>query len=301
MLHDVVCFPCFLCVNWRLRLTSMSFIAIIESMGRTSRTIHASSTEYFENNGALEAWSCLTGWVHTLRRSVNAGVDLEMPGPTRWRGNKLLKAVNDGLVSESVVDSSARRVLELASALDRFEHPEEPPESEAVNPNRDAFICNTAAEGMVILKNEGSALPLSPNASVAVIGHLAKVVSLGGGGSAKINSLHGVTPLDGLQNLGIRRTFEPGVPVFGAVPHAEPSIVSRTGDFKQPGEEARPVKLEWFNGSKIGQKSGLYGDDAKCRIYDQRSLATASGRGLLHKNDVRNHPTDHGQSHTFCY
>ena len=197
----------------------------------------------------------MSDWMGTYSTAegINAGVDLEMPGPTRWRGNKLLKAMSDGLVSESVVESSARRVLELASALNRFEHPEEPPESEAVNPDRDAFICNTAAEGMVLLKNEGSVLPLSPNANVAIIGHLAKVVSLGGGGSAKVNSLHGVTPLDGLQHLGIGHTFEPGVPVFGAVPHAEPSIVSRTRGFKRPGEEARPVKLEWFNGSRIDQ------------------------------------------------
>jgi beta-glucosidase-like glycosyl hydrolase len=85
--------------------------------------------------------------------------------------------MNDGLVSESVVGSSARRVLKLARALNRFQHPEESPESEAVNPDRDVFICNAVAEGMVVLKNEGSALPLSLNANVAIIGHLAKVAS----------------------------------------------------------------------------------------------------------------------------
>lgn len=197
----------------------------------------------------------MSDWMGTYSTAegVNAGVDLEMPGPTKWRGQKLLKAIKDGLVSESTIDSSSRRVLELVRALNRFEHPEEPPESEAVNPERDVFICNAAAEGMVLLKNEGSILPLPANANVAVIGHLARVVSLGGGGSAKVNPLHAVTPLDGLQQLGIRHTFEPGVPVFGAVPHAEPSIVSKTGGLKSPGEEPRPVRLEWFNGSRIGQ------------------------------------------------
>jgi beta-glucosidase len=197
----------------------------------------------------------MSDWMGTYSTSegVNAGVDLEMPGPSRWRGEKLLQALKLGQVSEGTIDCSARRVLKLLKALNRYGCPDEAPEYEAVNQERDEFIAHAAAEGVVLLKNEGSVLPLPANAKVAVIGHLARVTSLGGGGSAKVNSLRAVTPLDGLDRLGVHHTFEPGVPVFGAVPHAEPIIVSQSGSSTSPGKETKPVKLEWFNGSKIGQ------------------------------------------------
>lgn len=196
----------------------------------------------------------MSDWMGTYStaESVNAGVDLEMPGPTKWRGQKLLKAIKEDRVLESTVNSSARRVLELLRKLNRFENPEEPPESEATNIERDTFICNAAAEGMVLLKNDRSVLPLPPNAKIAVIGHLAKVASLGGGGSARVDALHTVTPLKAFEDLQMMHTFEPGVPVFGALPHADPSIVSVSGRSNPPGQENRPVKLEWYNGSKIG-------------------------------------------------
>jgi beta-glucosidase len=110
-----------------------------------------------------------------------------------------------------------------------------------------------AAEGVVLLKNEDNVLPILPEQTISIIGHLANVASLGGGGSAKVNSLRGVTPLEGFQRLGTQYRFHPGVPVFGAVPHADPSIVSKTHEPRSPTTEERPIKLEWFNGSQIGQ------------------------------------------------
>jgi beta-glucosidase len=42
--------------------------------------------------------------------------------------------------------------------------------------------------------------------------------------------------------------FEPGVPVFGAVPLPPTKLISRTGAAKDP----LPVRIEWFDGSKVG-------------------------------------------------
>src|ERR1700694_5644005 len=44
--------------------------------------------------------------------SVNAGLDLEMPSP-RWRGQKLLEAVERGEVAEATIDSSVPRLLKF--------------------------------------------------------------------------------------------------------------------------------------------------------------------------------------------
>lgn len=197
----------------------------------------------------------ISDWMGTYStaEAINAGLDLEMPGPTKWRGQKLLQAIQDNLVSEDTVNNSVRRILALAQELGRFQSPGEPPERAIENVGRDNFIRDSAAEGMVLLKNEHHVLPIRQDADVVVIGYLAKVVSLGGGGSARVDSLHAVTPLEGLDALGVRYTYEPGVPVFGALPHAAVDIVSATESCKVAEEEGRAIVLEWFNGPVIGQ------------------------------------------------
>ena len=207
----------------------------------------------------------MSDWMGTYStaEAINAGLDLEMPGPANMRGKKLLLAVQQGLVAEKTIDQSAQRVLNLAKALGRFESPRnEHPERAVENVHRDTFIRDAAAEGMVLLKNDHQTLPLPKNTSVAVIGHFATVASLGGGGSARVDSIHAVTPLEGLGQLGVNCMFSPGIPVFGALHHAEPSTVSETGKYTLVDDAAnhttpsitRPVKLEWFNGEVIGPK-----------------------------------------------
>ncbi|KAK1962304.1 hypothetical protein LY78DRAFT_695570 [Colletotrichum sublineola] len=94
-----------------------------------------------------------------------------MLGPTRWHGQKLLDALASGDVPGCVLDNSARRVVDLARKTGRFEDPVERPEYLEEDPDRLEFIAALAADGMVLLKNEGDVLPLSLTASVAVIGH----------------------------------------------------------------------------------------------------------------------------------
>src|SRR6185369_9532536 len=53
------------------------------------------------------------GAVHSTAPAANAGLDLEMPGPPRWFGEKLEKAVGDGQVPEHQIDEAARRMLRL--------------------------------------------------------------------------------------------------------------------------------------------------------------------------------------------
>ena len=188
--------------------------------------------------------------VYSTADGINAGVDVEMPGPTDWRADKLVKAVENGLVSTATIDESALRVLKLAKRLGRFEDPEEPPEQEAENEERDTFIRKAGAEGMVLLKNENDVLPLSKDFSVALIGHHATHASLGGGGSARVDAIRAVSPAEGFKAAGYNTTVAPGVPVYGALPHADASIIFDTATKQQC---AQPVQIEWFNGHKVGE------------------------------------------------
>ncbi|KAL2783948.1 glycoside hydrolase superfamily [Aspergillus keveii] len=188
--------------------------------------------------------------VYSTAESVNAGVDVDLPGPTKWRGDKLFQAITDGAVSEETVNNSARRVLEIAQRLGRFENPEEAPEVALQNPDRDQFIREAGAQGMVLLKNENDILPLREKATVALVGHQASNAALGGGGSARVDSLRAVSPIEGLREAGFDVIEAPGVPVFGALPHANTSIIYAPGTQTQSSE---PVSIEWFNGHTIGQ------------------------------------------------
>lgn len=184
----------------------------------------------------------ISDWMGTYStaKSLNAGMDLEMPGPTRWRGKKLIAEIESGNVSMEVLDKSVGRVIDLAKKTGRFDDPVEKPERSVEDPARIEYITAVAADGMVLLKNDNNVLPLSEHDSVAVIGHFASQPSIGGGGSAKVLAQHIVSPLQGLKSRGVTCRFASGVPVFGALPHAVPDSISE-------------VQLRWFNGSVVGE------------------------------------------------
>ncbi|KAG8625687.1 hypothetical protein KVT40_006088 [Elsinoe batatas] len=180
---------------------------------------------------------------------INAGVDLEMPGPPKWRGTALFDAVRNGQVKQSIIDENARRVIDMAKFLGKFDHPDEPPVRAVDDAERDEFIATAGAEGMVLLKNTNGILPINKKSQVAIIGHHATHVSLGGGGSARVDALHAVSPIEGMQKAGFDVQASPGIPVFGALPHAEPSMVTDP----EGKTSTTPVKVEWFNSAMIGE------------------------------------------------
>ncbi len=128
------------------------------------------------------------------------GLDLEMPGPTRWRGERLIAAVEGGQVSMASIDESVRRMLRTIARTGAFENPEIRPEQAIDRPEHRALIRRAAAEGMVLLKNEGGILPLNRAnlSSIAMIGPNAKTAQIMGGGSAQVNAHYAVSPYDGI-------------------------------------------------------------------------------------------------------
>ena len=101
---------------------------------------------------------------HSTAPAALAGLDLEMPGPPAWLGPSLAAAVRDGSVEESVVDDKVRRLLRLmgrVGLLDGTTTTEPVAEHEDDDPGRRAVARAIAAEGTVLLVNNGL-LPLSP-------------------------------------------------------------------------------------------------------------------------------------------
>ena len=130
--------------------------------------------------------------------AIKGGLDLEMPGPGRWRRQKLSDAVKSGAVEAGDIRDAARHVLELIERVGGFGAAG--PEAERAEDlaTTRALIRRAGAEGAVLLKNEG-ALPLSSPGRIAVIGPNAATARIMGGGSAQLNPHYRVAPLEALK------------------------------------------------------------------------------------------------------
>jgi len=189
--------------------------------------------------------------VKSTAASVNAGLDLEMPGPPMWRGEKLLQAVEHGEVKEATIDASVRRLLQLMVKAGIFEHPEEAPEQAIDRPEHRALIREAAAEGIVLLKNEQRVLPLQSDhlTSIAVIGPNAKVAQIMGGGSAQVNAHYAVTPFDGIvaragKRISVR--YELGCTNHKLLPLLDTSLLRAGTQGVEHG-----YTVEYFNGDDL--------------------------------------------------
>jgi beta-glucosidase len=130
--------------------------------------------------------------------AMKAGVDVEMPVPV-FRGERLVKAVAAGEVSQEVIDASVSRLLELRNRTQTAQS-EGPERSEIIQKTND-IARQLAQEGIVLLKNDKQTLPLpaSTGLRIGVVGEYAKKAVFTGGGSASCNPQYRQVPLDLLQ------------------------------------------------------------------------------------------------------
>jgi beta-glucosidase len=134
---------------------------------------------------------------HSTAPTVNAGLDLEMPGPARDRGQKLVDAVNAGEVSLETLDKRVLAMLRLMERVGSIDDNRPFVERADDRPEHRALIRRAGAAAAVLLRNDG-VLPLSGNGKIAIIGPNAKTAQIMGGGSAQLNSHYRVSPWQGL-------------------------------------------------------------------------------------------------------
>ena len=145
-------------------------------------------TEWGFGGMIVTDWGAMNDRIEGFR----AGCDLNMPGGSDYMEKEVLQAIKDGTLPESCVDDSARRVLELVfRAAETLKAP-----ASCDYKAHHALAKRAAAEGAVLLKNEGGILPLQQGAKIAVIGAMAKNLRYQGAGSSHINPTGLSQPLD---------------------------------------------------------------------------------------------------------
>ena len=157
--------------------------------------------------------------LNSMKEGLEAGCDLEMPGPSRHRGQALIDAVESGEVDRDAVRRSARAVLALMAKVGAFTDGEPGPELTRDEPEDRALVRRAGAAGMVLLKNDGQALPIAGVKRVAIIGPNSVKGENRGGGSAHVNPTHVVHPLEALK---------PRLEALGAeVAHATGGLINK--------------------------------------------------------------------------
>jgi beta-glucosidase-like glycosyl hydrolase len=175
--------------------------------------VHDNENSYLLTQTAKQDWGfdgfVVTDWdgARSTVQAANAELDLTMPSPGNF-GQPLADAVRAGKVSMAVLNDKVARLLTEEFAYGLFDHPAGSPGAVATAPAHVQTAREIAAEGTVLLKNQGSLLPLNPSATptVAVIGEAAKAAPVtGGGGSSHVpaDSASVVSIVDGIaQRLG---------------------------------------------------------------------------------------------------
>ncbi|KAH7921492.1 glycoside hydrolase family 3 protein [Leucogyrophana mollusca] len=171
--------------------------------------------------------------------SINAGLDLEMPGPPRWRTAFLIQhCLSSQKLKMPVIDERAGNMLEFVKKMAQIN-----PDivfGDGIERSRDSpeirkFCRKLAADGMVLLKNTGNFLPISPRKvkTVAVIGPNAKGTVISGGGSAALKPTYVVTPWNGLLEnapAGLDIKYEVGCYAHKYLPTLENYLTTPEGE-----------------------------------------------------------------------
>ncbi|MBN1874367.1 MAG: glycoside hydrolase family 3 C-terminal domain-containing protein, partial [Anaerolineae bacterium] len=129
----------------------------------------------FDALGELIHHGVAANFKEAALRAILAGEDIDMMGYAFYQ--HLAALIREGQVPEALIDEAVRRILRLKVALGIFEHPytDETLASQVIlREDSRTLALEVAQKSIVLLKNEGGVLPLSPAfKKVALIGPLA--------------------------------------------------------------------------------------------------------------------------------
>ncbi|MBS0654335.1 MAG: glycoside hydrolase family 3 C-terminal domain-containing protein [Verrucomicrobia bacterium] len=164
--------------------------------------------EWLISEIAKKEWQ-FQGFVMSDWNSVNdglaaahAGLDIEMPFAMYMNRPTLLKALQEGKITIQTIDDKIRRILNTADRFGFFDRPQKDYGISQLNSEGQKVALEIAQNGIVLLKNDNSFLPLSQAnvKNIAVIGPKAAQIIPQGGGSSKVTPICQGSFLKGIQD-----------------------------------------------------------------------------------------------------
>jgi beta-glucosidase len=182
-------------------------VACVMSAYNQVNGAYSSENQHLLTNILRDEWGydgfVVSDWFATKStvESALAGLDVEMPWRAHYAGLEL--AVDSGQVSEEIIDKAVERILRIkfkfGFALLNETYAGDPNVVES--PEHIALALEAAHKGTVLLKNEGSALPLSRDdgKTIAVVGEWSKIARLGDNGSSRVDPSYAIDPYTGIK------------------------------------------------------------------------------------------------------
>jgi beta-glucosidase len=168
--------------------------------------VYTSESEWLLTNVLRNEWGfkglVMTDWFGGKSPSsqISAGNDLLEPGTNRqWKA--LTKAVKNGELSMDAIDKAAKRILTLifkTKKMQNYRFNNSPDLKKHAGITR-----NSAAEGMILLKNENS-LPFTNEKNIALLGITSYEFIAGGTGSGDVNEAYTISLEEGFLNAGFK-------------------------------------------------------------------------------------------------
>ena len=192
--------------------------------------------------------------------ALDAGIDMDMVGEDYLE--TLRTSVEEGRISEELIDRACRRVLKAKFKLGLFEDPyrygdEERAEKVVFSEENREFARKVAAESMVLLKNADGLLPLKKSGTIGVIGPLANNrENMAGTWSVSGDFKKCVSLVDGLKNaVGNQAQI---LYAKGSNVYRDPELEARVSIFGKPTyRDERPEKVLINEAISIARKSDV--------------------------------------------
>jgi beta-glucosidase len=196
--------------------------AIMDSYNFVNGT-HSTQNGYFNTDLARKQWRfqgvIMSDWVATYDSvgAANGGLDLEMPKGKYMNQKDLLPAIRDGRVKESTIDEKVRHILTTAARFGWLDREQTDLSLSKYDEENHLVALQGAREGIVLLKNDSSLLPLDKQKlkTILVVGPDAWPAQPVAGGSGKAVPFSAVSILEGIANyVGASATvyYERGLP-----------------------------------------------------------------------------------------
>jgi len=141
------------------------------------------------------------GGVHETVGAVNAGNDLEMPGPGFLKKENIAAALKKGEITEATIDENVRRILRTVIRVGVIDGLPKPNHAVVNSPEHKHLTYEAATKGIVLLKNQTNVLPLDRNRikSIALVGPGAKDMQVDALGSPTVQPFYTIQPFDGIK------------------------------------------------------------------------------------------------------
>jgi beta-glucosidase len=219
--------------------------------------LHSTQNGYYNTDIVRKQWGfqgvMMSDWVSTYDAvgAANGGLDLEMPKGDHMNREQLLPAIRDGRVKEATIDEKVRRILTTAARFGWLDRVQTDLSLSNYNEENHRVALDGAREGIVLLKNETSLLPLDKQKikSILVVGPDAHPAQPVAGGSGKAIPFSAVSILQGIGDyIGTAATvyYERGIPKMI-------DLATSTEFFTAAQDGERGLKLETFpNGDLSG-------------------------------------------------